>query len=241
LVEVSEVKRATGSDSTIIGSVLDSSGFGIEPDPRFSVIDPSTVDEVVLYELAEPTTGGNVGDAYYVAAAALGLAVAVSSADDRISRDEEGILKTRLQKELHLSLGERHRLEAWLHWLMAEQPHAHRQLQAAKARLVGLAPQGRTEICQFLTSVAGADGHVHPFEVEFLLRVYKALDLPESLLYTHLDSLGDIKREWEHVELRSTQPRKRAPREAQAPPSPQRDKADLLLNLLFGNEASARS
>jgi hypothetical protein len=224
-------------------STLHRHGLGVEPDPRFCPASPEAGGDVVMFRIS-PSAPPTPSPAYVSAEVAAFLAVVLAASDRVISDEEVELLERRLTDGLELTAAERLRLEAHINWLLSVNPAPPRS--ALRRRLSGLDLDYRRHVGWFLVRVAAADGHVHPLEHAWLVRFFGMLDLSEEDLSRMLMRLGDVKREWEYATLpndrrqrgvvrRDDARRTRSDAKGPSIAEPKLEKADALLDLLFGS------
>lgn len=163
-------------DATVVASLLETQGVGLEPDVRVGTSNFSHFRHAVLWrddEALAPT-----GDGFAAATVLLHLGVTVSASDGQVTAVEEQHLESGLEGAFDLPPPGRRRLRAHLRWLLAEQPG----IAGVKARLASIDTTQRELIARYLLAVAGADGHVTAKEVDSLRKLYGLLGLdPESV------------------------------------------------------------
>lgn len=184
LMELWPTKSPTrmGKPETVaLAQLLGRFGFGLEPDVRLGgpAISPDT--PVVAFETG-PEAPHTPTAAYAAATTLLHLAVAVSAADGHTSPAEHDHLVTHLESSLHLTAGERTRLEAHLRWLTANEI----KLTGLKRRIEALTMPQRDSVADLLVAVAAADGVISPDEVTSLTKIFKLLELDPALVHTRL-------------------------------------------------------
>ena len=166
-------------EAVTLAQYLASMGFGMEPDVRFGGPVPALGSKIYLFP-SMPGAASAPTPAYSAASLLIHLAAMVSAADGTISGAEEEYLQGHVASALHLSECERNRLNAHLHWALAEQP----SIAGAKKRIESLTASQRQAIGRFLVSVANADGHVSPEEVQTLGKLYPLLGLDPTDVYS---------------------------------------------------------
>lgn len=119
--------------------------------------------------------------AYSAATLLVHLSAMVAAADGSISPEEQSHLEEHVAAAMHLSDGERLRLDAHLRWALAERPG----LSGIKKRIEALTLSQREAIGQFLIGVANADGYISPEEIESLSKMYRLLGLDPQDVYSH--------------------------------------------------------
>jgi uncharacterized tellurite resistance protein B-like protein len=173
------------SEAVLLAQLLETGGYGIEPDVRFGGAPIAPGGSVVLFTLAagSPTIAS---PSYAAATILLHLAVAVSAADGSISESEEHHVREHLEKGLSLSAGEQRRLSAHLAWLIASPP----SLTGLKKRLAPLDPRQRSGIADFIIGVAGADGLISSDEIKTLGKVYPMLGIDSDEVYRNVHAMA---------------------------------------------------
>jgi tellurite resistance protein len=184
LMELWPTKTPTrmGKPETVaLAQLLGRFGFGVEPDARLGgpAISPDT--PIVAFETG-PEAPHIPTAAYAAATTLLHLAVAVSAADGHTSPAEHDHLVSHLESSLHLTAGERVRLEAHLRWLTANEI----KLTGLKRRIEALTMPQRDSVADLLIAVAAADGVISPDEVTSLTKIFKLLELDPALVHTRL-------------------------------------------------------
>ena len=184
LMELWPTKSPTrmGKPETVaLAQLLGRFGFGVEPDVRLGgpAISPDTP---VIAFATGPEAPHMPTAAYAAATTLLHLAVAVSAADGHTSPAEHDHLVSHLESSLHLTAGERTRLEAHLRWLTANEI----KLTGLKRRIEALTMPQRDSVADLLVAVAAADGVISPDEVTSLTRIFKLLELDPALVHTRL-------------------------------------------------------
>lgn len=171
------------ADAVALAQLLGKRGYGIEPDVRFggAIVGDRNA---VLFRLsagapASPTP------AYAAGAVLLHLGAAVSGADGGVTEAEERHLAAHLEAALHLSEAERKRLEAHLMWLLA----AGGGLAGVKRRISALDTRQRSQVGQFLVTVAAIDGTVNPEEIDILTKIYRLLELDPDEVYRQVHAI----------------------------------------------------
>ncbi|MBA8924249.1 putative tellurite resistance protein B-like protein [Kutzneria viridogrisea] len=171
------------ADAVGLAQLLARTGVGVEPDVRMG--GPVTSQGPMVVFRLGPDRPTQPSRDYIAATVLLHLAAVVSAADDEIAEQERQLLVTHLESALHLGVGERERLVAHLSWLLA----AGVKLTGQKKRLAGLTPAQRSEIADFVTTVAAADGTIAPAEVTAVRKIYTLLELDPDTVYGRLHAL----------------------------------------------------
>lgn len=167
-----------------LAQLLESLGFGIEPDVRFGAPRRGLADEVVVFRspAGEPTLDPDVLDGVRLLQK---LAIHVARADGEVTQDEIDHLAVHMESALHLNIAETARLRAHRAWLARDNPSFH----GVRKRAAALEDHQRQRIARFLTTLACADGDVDSREVEMLTKIYPMLGLESDLVHSHLHQL----------------------------------------------------
>lgn len=171
-------------DAVGLARLLASLEAGIEPDARFGGDMPTPGGSLVLFRLSADAAGAPTPE-YSAAAALLYMAVAVATADDTVSADEEHLLRAHVLDTPGLEQDERARLVAYLKWLLVQPP----SLRGISSRVAQIQGGQRDDVAAALVAIAGADGIVTPSEVRVLTKLFSAMGLAESHLYTQLHAM----------------------------------------------------
>lgn len=158
-------------------------GFGMAPDPRFSLRGPRSDEPVVLFELGEAVEAlEDVSALYRGALVELALGTFIAHADKRLVEAERSALKARLASMEGLTELERKRLNANLDWLVAVPP----DMTLLRSRLKEAGPEQQTALRAAVVAIAHADGIIQSEEVVGIEKVYRALGLDPALVYSDL-------------------------------------------------------
>jgi tellurite resistance protein len=169
------------AEAMLLSQFLEKHGYGIEPDIRFGGKILSSEGTIVLFKCSIEVSETLSAD-YSAATLLLHLAATIANADGTVDASEQAYLESHLESALDLSEPERLRLRAHLTWLLQEKL----SLRGLKPRLEGIAPEKRTEIAQFLVSVARADGQISPKEISMLTKIYPLLGFEPKMVYSHI-------------------------------------------------------
>lgn len=208
-----------------------SSGMGIEPDPRYTDLIPRLGESVVVFRLqADPKEPSGE---FRAAAAVMGLAGSVASADDEVVEAEEDELEARLEQSMNLGIDESARLKAWCKWLMLSKPRIHSAVSTAKERLADLPEEERESIGSFAIQVAAADRIVKPSEVSALEKVFAGLGLEKKDLKKRLSDLDSVHVVGDQPDRPTNRDSGRT-RASRTKKSRTDSQADALMEILFG-------
>lgn len=178
-------QKISKAEFTGVAQLLAKLGYGIEPDPRFSVDAITPASQCVLFRITEGHVPSMPTEAYTTATLILRLAAAVISADGSISPQEEELLERHVESVLDLSPSERQRLKAYLRWLTLTPP----DMAGLKKRLSTWSVRDRQSAVRLLLLVANADNKIDPAEVKILTRIYKLLELDPETLFSDLHAV----------------------------------------------------
>lgn len=181
----SDLAKLPKAEAVLLAQLLERRGFGMEPDPRFGGSPPVAGSTAVLFRRAEPMAAAP-SPGFLGAVALLQLAAAVATADGKVSEQEEAMLRAHVIHGLDLNADEQRRLMAHLALVVAQPPTA----AALRRKLATLGAEDRVAAGQLLIAVAGADGQVTPDEISALVRLFAALGLDESEVYSQLHSMA---------------------------------------------------
>lgn len=170
-------KVEAGQAANMIGVL----GIGLEPDPRHGGRALVAGDEIVLFKLPEGKDE-DPGVGYQQAIALVHLTGLVATADGDVSPEERSALHSHLASSLGLSPVESLRLSAFFEWIIARPP----SMAGMKAKLAGLSTAQREKVADFLISIAGTDGVIHPKEIKILEKIYKTMDMEAEDVQTHI-------------------------------------------------------
>ena len=175
--------------------VLDTLGYGIEPDPRFGGGAIRQGQQVVLFPLG-PECLAAASPSYRAATLLLHLAALVASSDGVFGEAEERHLEEYLEQSMHLDAEEARRLRAHLKWLIAEKPSA----AGIKRRLENVDAGRRQILAEFAIATARADGAIDREEIGMIEKIYRLLGLDPRQAYGDIHALqtGDTWRPAEH-------------------------------------------
>jgi TerB N-terminal domain/TerB-C domain len=173
----------TKSELKSMGNLLEALGYGLEPDGRQVQIDVPAETQIVLYRLGadRPTQPSR---AYKAATLLVHLALAVASGEAPASEIEQQAILAHIPTFPGLGPTEQAKLIAHLYYLQAP------TITRLAARLEFLTGS-KSELGQFLITVAAADGPLSPTEIKQLEKAYKLLSLESQTLYSDIHNLGN--------------------------------------------------
>jgi tellurite resistance protein len=166
-----------------VAALLDSIGFGFEPDRRYgSGLAVTGASKLFLF----PAPGGGRVDAerpaYDAARTTVEIAALAALADGEALPVELQSIWRDLASLPDLDEVERSRLSVYAEALFADPP----KRKDAIARMVGLPLRERRRVIRSVVAAILADGRVLPAEVRFLEHLHAALGLPQEDVYSAL-------------------------------------------------------
>jgi len=158
-------------------------GFGLAPDPRFGLRSPRENEPVVLFELDGPVEQlENVSTRFRASLIEVALGSFVAHADGNFLEAERKSLSAYIEAVEGVSDPERRRLCANLAWFLSVPP----DMSLLRRRLKEVGESQQAALRAALISASHADGIVQPEEVTEIEKVYRALGLDPTLVYSDL-------------------------------------------------------
>lgn len=162
-------------------------GCGLAPDPRYSLRRATLADPVIIFSLPDPTDSlQDVSEAYKTQLMTLALSTFIAQADDEIAPTEQEALVRTATQAPGLSKVEHARLVAELLWMLA----VPAKLTELRKKLQDASPSESLVFRQTVIAMAHADGVIRLEEVSGIEKIYKALGLEPSAVYSDLHSLS---------------------------------------------------
>ena len=163
-------------------------GFGMAPDPRFSLRGPKIDEPVVIFELGEPVEQlEEVSPAYRTELFELALATFVAHADSKIVEAERRALREKIDAVSGLTELERKRLHANLEWYLDVPP----DMSWLRSKLKDADVEHHLALRAAVVAIAHADSVIQSEEVACIEKIYKALGIDAGLVYADLHA-GDV-------------------------------------------------
>lgn len=163
-------------------------GFGMAPDPRFSLRGPKIDEPVVIFELGEPVEQlEDVSPAYRTELFELALATFVAHADSKIVEAERRALREKIDAVSGLTELERKRLHANLEWYLDVPP----DMSWLRSKLKDADAEHHLALRAAVVAIAHADSVIQSEEVACIEKIYKALGIDAGLVYADLHA-GDV-------------------------------------------------
>lgn len=163
-------------------------GFGMAPDPRFSLRGPKIDEPVVIFELGEPVEQlEDVSPAYRTELFELALATFVAHADSKIVEAERRALREKIDAVSGLTELERKRLHANLEWYLDVPP----DMSWLRSKLKDADAEHHLSLRAAVVAIAHADSVIQSEEVACIEKIYKALGIDAGLVYADLHA-GDV-------------------------------------------------
>lgn len=193
LMPLSELQSMLGAQNTLardkvleLARVLESINIGMEPDILNGAKAPKPEEVVVLFSTLPGEVVSRSTAAYHVAVLTIELASSVATADGEFSSQEEKHLREQIQSWTHLTPNHLCRLIAHLR-LLTVVPVS---LARLKKKLEPLDEVAKETLAAFMATVAQSDGTVAPNEVKMLERIYKALGVDPSKVFSYLHQVA---------------------------------------------------
>ncbi|CCA92393.1 TerB N-terminal domain-containing protein [Novosphingobium sp. PP1Y] len=163
-------------------------GFGMAPDPRFSLRGPKIDEPVVIFELGVTVEQlEDVSPAYRSELFELALATFVAHADSKIVEAERRALRNKVEATKGLTELERKRLHANLEWYLDVPP----DMSWLRSKLKDADAEHHLALRAAVVAIAHADGVIQSDEVASIEKIYKALGIDAGLVYADLHA-GDV-------------------------------------------------
>lgn len=163
-------------------------GFGLAPDPRFSLRGPKIDEPFVIFELGEPVEQlEDVSPAYRTELFELALATLVAHADSKIVEAERRALREKIDAASGLTELERKRLHANLEWYLDVPP----DMSWLRSKLKDADAEHHLALRAAVVAIAHADSVIQSEEVACIEKIYKALGIDAGLVYADLHA-GDV-------------------------------------------------
>lgn len=163
-------------------------GFGMAPDPRFSLRGPKIDEPVVIFELGEPVEQlEEVSPAYRTELFELALATFVAHADSKLVEAERRSLRDKVETTTGLKELERKRLYANLDWYLDVPP----DMSWLRSKLKDADAEHHLALRAAVVAIAHADSVIQSEEVACIEEIYKALGIDAGLVYADLHA-GDV-------------------------------------------------
>lgn len=176
----------TKDKTAALARALESVEIGFEPDVLSGAKTPKPEDKVVLFALPPSETITRASGPYLAAALTLQLASAVATADGEFGIKEMGHLRETVLAWTHLTPSQTRRLLAHLRLLV----QAPVTLAALKKKFEPLDQGVKETIAAFMATVAQSDGEVSPAEVKLLEKIYKALGVDATKVFTDVHAVA---------------------------------------------------
>lgn len=185
------IARLEGGESGKIGKrqltdaadALARVGFGMAPDPRFSLRTPKAGEPVVIFELgASVEKLEEVSSRFHEALIELAIGTFVAHADGHVTEAERLTLRNRILNTNGLNEQEQRRLFANLDWLVAVPPN----MSLLRQRLKNASLEQQASIRAAVVAIAHADTIIQSDEVAEIEKIYRALGLDPNAAYNDL-------------------------------------------------------
>ncbi|WP_417566618.1 TerB N-terminal domain-containing protein [Marinobacter sp.] len=177
-------EKVNKKEVVVLQGVLDRTGFGIAPDPRFHHAKPQPTGNVVLFsgghkQLEEPS------DTFNEVGMALRLGAMVAKIDDHVHEAEVNVLENLINNRSELTEPGKASLHAYLTWRL----NSPQNSASLKKQIENLSQDGKHGISKILVSVALADGRISPDEIKQMEKLYTSLGLDKALVSSDIHGL----------------------------------------------------
>lgn len=187
LVDIPQRSKLTPGQSRELAQIIESLGFGIEPDARHDAA--YRWDQQIA--VFRPLSGKVVppSQTFIGASALLKLCVLVAGVDGRVDLEELEVAKRFIEQNLTLSPDDHRRFTAFEQVMIADPTLANNSL----SRLAKGVPKAQRELIgEVLVYVAAADNIVTKDEMRALGQIFRAFGLPDTKLEEYLRSLRPL-------------------------------------------------
>ncbi|MBU2607643.1 MAG: TerB N-terminal domain-containing protein [Alphaproteobacteria bacterium] len=158
-------------------------GFGLAPDPRYGLRSPRNEDPVMIFKLPEGLTElETVSGGYRRALTEIALGTFIAQADGEVVPAEYAALEASARNAADLTVSENIRLLANLNWLLAVPP----DMSLLRRQVKETTDKDREAFRQIALAMASADSVIQPEEVGGVEKIYRALGLDVSTVYSDL-------------------------------------------------------
>lgn len=179
-----QVEKVNKKEAEVLQGILDRTGFGMAPDPRFHHAKPSPNGNVVLFpgghkDFNEPSnTFNEVG-------MALRLGAMVAKIDGQVHEAEVNVLERLINDKHDLTEPAKASLSAYLTWRL----NSPQNSASLKKQIKNLSADAKHGISKLLVSVALADGRISADEIKQMEKLYTNLGLDKTLVSSDIHGL----------------------------------------------------
>lgn len=208
LIETSEVaqlislpsrKKLTTVQSRELAQTIESLGFALEPDARYTGIAYGWDQQIAVFSPVGKTviapTPACIG-----AAVLLELCVLIAGADGQLHQSELEVIREFIEKQIPSNPHDHQRLLALERLLTNDVSEARNSLTRIAKRVTS---DKRELIAEVLVYIAGADDIITKDELRALNRIFKAFELPNEKLQSLLQA---VRRQLGEVTIQSASP-----------------------------------
>lgn len=158
-------------------------GYGMAPDPNYSIRRLKLDDEVKVFELSPSSNRLTEPSSQFTSALHnLALSAFIAHADGQIAPSEIETMRTLIIDATKLSEDERAVLNANLDWFVLTEP----DFGFLRRRLKEVSPQSAHVVRRLAVDIARADSIIHADEVRSLEKIYQTLGFNEAEVYSDL-------------------------------------------------------
>jgi tellurite resistance protein len=172
-------EKLSKPDSVLLAQLLESLGYGIEPDARFTGSGMSPELPAVVFRQTDGISS-TPNPEYTQAMIRLQITALICLADNVVCDAEREQMEKMISGFSALTDAEKLRLRVHLLWFLQSGP----TVAGMKKKLEQLPAEQRETIAGFLVTTAQADGNLDPGEVKVLTKVFVALGFPEESLHS---------------------------------------------------------
>ena len=165
-----------------LARILQSICVGIEPNVLLGAKPPKPDDQIVLFAMPCSEVQTRTDRPFLVAELTLELASAVAAADGDFSLGETDHLRELVSSWIHLSEGQKRRLQAHIEFLS----YTPASLTPLKKMIEKIGIGDREMIAETMVRVAHVDGDVSPDAIKILEKIYNVLGMSTSKVFSHL-------------------------------------------------------
>ena len=182
-IERSRPDKITKQQLTSASAILAQTGFGFAPDPKYGFQLPKIGEFIVIFDTGDAIANLNdASKAYRTSLLTSAFGAFVAHADGKVTESERKALQDKVNNIEFINKQERRRLTADLKWMLSVAPN----LASLRRKLKEFGPEVIPAVRAALVFAAHADGVIQPQEVAAIEKIYKAMGLGVSLVYSDL-------------------------------------------------------
>ena len=182
-IEGTRPEKPAKRNLTRMADLLGKIDCGFAPDPRFGLRAPKSDEPVILFNFEKTKRHPwKVSEPYRTTLLKSALGAFVAHADGRITESERKSILVMSREADGLTSQDQCHLAANIQWMLAVPP----ELTLLKRKLKEAGPDTLASLCTAMITVAHADGVVQTEEVTAIEKIYKAMGLETSRVYSDL-------------------------------------------------------